>query len=31
MSPNDPYNLYYRKRLQELIDSGMGTKLIFNH
>ena len=24
MSPNDPYNMYYRKRLQELIEGGQG-------
>lgn len=24
MNPNDPYNLYYRKRLQELLDGGQG-------
>lgn len=26
MSPNDPYNMYYRKRLQELIEGGQGNK-----
>lgn len=26
MSPNDPYNLYYRKRLQELLDGGQGKQ-----
>ena len=25
MSPNDPYNMYYRKRLQELIEGGQGN------
>lgn len=25
MNPNDPYNMYYRKRLQELIEGGPGN------
>lgn len=28
MNPNDPYNMYYRKRLQELIESGIGNLVI---
>lgn len=29
MNPNDPYNMYYRKRLQELTEGGQGKIFVY--
>lgn len=31
MNPNDPYNMYYRKRLQELVEGGQGKLFYINN